>query len=102
MNYKFRIPYDDAVKIIPIFEVFGTKPFTRAKVVAMDGMPQITSGDIVRWECHGIIECLGREIVRPDLIRQPVTSPNMWKLTDRAKYALTKDSRSVTKHKVVQ
>lgn len=90
MNYRFRIPYDDEIKIEPIFEKYGRKPFTRAKVVADKTMPQITSGDIVRWETHGIVECLGREMTNPARDRPPWASPNVWRITDRAVYVLTK------------
>jgi hypothetical protein len=90
MNYKFRIPYDDQVKIEPIFEKFGQEPFTRAGVIAEKGLPHITSGDIVRWEGHGMIECLGREMKNPDLDHPPLSAPYVWRITDRTVYALTK------------
>lgn len=91
MKFKFRIPYDDAEKIAPIFEVFGQQPFTRAKVVATEGLPNIVSGDIVRWEGHGMIE----------RVKYPVShNPGVWRLTDRTVYALTKKPKVPQEAKV--
>ena len=90
MNYKFRIPYDDSAKIASIFEVFGQHPFTRAKVVATDGLPQITSGDIIRWQSHGMIECLGRDKSRQGIKSSPLP-PYLWRVSDRTVFALTRD-----------
>ena len=83
---------DDKEKIVPIFEKFGQHPFTRAKVIATEGMPLITSGDVVRWEGNGMIERLGRE--KPDSKRQSVLLPYMWRISDRTVYALTKKPKS--------
>jgi hypothetical protein len=91
MNYKFRIPFDDMEKITPIFEKFGQNGFTRSKVVADASLPQITSGDIVRWEGHGILECLGREITNPLRNKSSVASPYVWRITDRTVYAINKN-----------
>lgn len=93
MNFKFRIPYDDREKIEPIFQKFGQHPFTRAKVVATEGMPLITSGDVVRWEGHGMIERLGREKPPADSRRQSTLLPYMWRISDRTVHALTKKPR---------
>jgi len=95
MNFKFRIPYDDKLKIEPIFEKFGQSPFTRARVVALEGMPHITSGDVVRWEGHGMIERLGREMKDPTRDHPPLSAPYVWRITDRTVYALTKKLKKV-------
>jgi hypothetical protein len=91
VKYRFQIPFDDKEKILPIFNRFGQKPFTRAKVVSLEGMPQISSGDVVRREGHGIIENLGRDTPPPN--KPALILPYVWRLTDRTVHALTKKPR---------
>lgn len=111
MKQKFRIPYDDKMKLIPIFNEFKQSPFTRAKVLRTDNMPNITSGDIVRWEGENIVKRLGRVSdfiermgkINPERVIDPVDinpttgDPYVWMLTDRAIHAITKKPRLSSK-----
>jgi hypothetical protein len=95
MQFKFRIGYDDQQKIIPIFQKFGRNPFTRARVVATEGLPLITSGDVVRWESRGMIEKVGKEALVPGTKKKSQMPPYLWRLSDRTVHALTKKPKKV-------
>lgn len=91
MKFRFQIPYDDKEKIVPILNKYGQQPFTRAKVVSDDGMPHITSGDVVRWEGQGMIERIGRG--KPDPNTPAKIMPYVWRISDRTVHALNKKPR---------
>jgi hypothetical protein len=80
MQVKFFLGYDDRMKLLPILEHFGTKPFTKSGIISQNIVPDLTSGDITRWGGNSII----KKVYRPG----ERSSPNVWRLTGRTISAL--------------
>jgi hypothetical protein len=56
MKYRFTIGFDDREKLKPIFKKFGGSPFTRANILSEEILPDLTSGEISRWDSSNYIK----------------------------------------------
>jgi hypothetical protein len=84
----FRISWDDSEKLRPIFETFGKKPFT-ITTAQTECLPELTSGDIKRWNSSLYIVRTGTTLSEKKY-HHPI---NEWKLTDRVINRLTQTPR---------
>jgi len=84
----FRIKWDDQIKLRPILETFGSKPFTITSV-AEKCNTTVTSGDLQRWNGSLYIDKVGMVIAEDSVYRHKITE---WKLNGRVIERLAKSS----------